>query len=353
MSRGKKIRVGISCGDFNGIGMEIVLKTFSDARIMDHCVPVIYASKQVFEYYNEHSGLDKGSVRFIQDTNRLDMKKINVMSCWKEKVKITPGESTSEAGACAFKSLKMAAEDIASTKVDVMVTAPINKHNMQSEEFNFPGHTEFLADYANEENPLMILVNDALRVALVTGHIPVSKVTEALSVKKIAQKLQVLNKSLQQDFGISRPRIAVLGLNPHNGDKGLMGDEEAQIIGPAIASAQKEGILAFGPFPADGFFGSSSVQKFDAVLAMYHDQGLAPFKALAFENGVNFTAGLPIVRTSPDHGVAYDIAGTGQASEASFRQAVFAACDIYRSRAESRELNANSLKQATASAAAS
>ena len=333
--------------------MEVILKTFSDSRVMEHCTPVIYASKQLFDYYAKHLSIDSGTIRFLQNTDRLDPNKVNIVNCWTEKVQIAPGESTREGGACAFKSLKAVTEDIASTKVDVMVTAPINKHNMQSEEFNFPGHTEFLANYANEDNPLMILVNEDLRVALVTGHIPVNKVSENLSVATIEVKLEVLNKSLQQDFGISRPRIAVLGLNPHNGDKGLMGEEEQRVVQPAIVAAQDMGILAFGPFPADGFFGSSNVGKFDAILAMYHDQGLAPFKALAFENGVNFTAGLPIVRTSPDHGVAYDIAGENTASEASFRQAVFTAIDIHKNRAKFRELSANRLEPSNVAASRS
>lgn len=344
MSKSNKIRVGISCGDINGIGMEVILKTLSDPRVMDNCIPIIYASKQVFDHYVTLLEMEAPSVRVLSDDGKLDQKKINLVNCWSEDIEIQPGTSTPTGGKFAFESLKMVTSEIASTNVDVMVTAPINKKNIQSEEFDFPGHTEYLADYANEENPLMILANGNLRVALVTGHVALSQVAGKLSVAGIRTKLEVLQKALQQDFAITRPRIAVLGLNPHNGDEGLMGEEESTIIAPAVKAAQEAGILAFGPYPADGLFGSPNLNKFDAVLAMYHDQGLAPFKALAFENGVNFTAGLPIVRTSPDHGVAYDIAGKNEASEASFREALFMACDIHKNRAEYRELTSNSLQ---------
>lgn len=348
MSKSKKIKVGISCGDVNGIGMEIILKTFADSRVMDHCTPVIYAPKSVFNYYLKIEGIDLGGVRFSNSADKLDLNKINVIDLWDQKIDLNPGESTRVAGKLAYESLKHVTEDLAATKVDVLVTAPINKKNMQSEDFKFPGHTEFLANYANEENPVMILANEGLRVALVTGHIPLEQVSKQLKTLLITKKLDVLNRSLQQDFGIHSPRIAVLGVNPHNGDEGLMGDQEKTVIEPAIAKAQSDGILAFGPYPADGLFGSPALHKFDAVLAMYHDQGLTPFKALAFDKGVNFTAGLPIVRTSPDHGVAYDIAAQNKASEESFRQALFMAIDIYKRRAEHRELTQNKLETQSA-----
>jgi 4-hydroxythreonine-4-phosphate dehydrogenase len=344
MGKHKKLRVAISSGDINGIGLEVVLKTLSDARVYEHCVPVIYASSSTVNFHMKTLSLEGLHYHQCNDAEHIDFNKINVLDIWKEKAFVEFGKVTTEAGGFAFASLKAAVEDLASNKMDVLVTAPINKANIQSDEFNFPGHTEYLASYANEENPLMILAHDNLRVALVSGHLALKDVAASLSKSKIITKLEVFARSLSQDFGISRPRIAVLGLNPHNGDNGLMGDEETSIIRPAIEEANRNGILAFGPFPADGFFGSNARSKFDGVLAMYHDQGLAPFKALSFDGGVNFTAGLPIVRTSPDHGTAYDIAGKGEADPTSFRNALFMACDIYKQRKEHRELVANALE---------
>lgn len=343
MSKHKKIKATITCGDLNGIGLEVVLKALSDSRVYDHCIPVIYASAQAVNHHVKELGLEGMHYHSINDINKLDANKINVYNVWKEDVAIQLGQSTKVAGEYAFRSLKAAVEDIASNKMDVLITAPINKANIQSKDFNFPGHTEFLGNYANEEHPLMILAHEGLRVALVSGHIALREVSGFISSKLILEKLRVFAKSLTQDFGIHRPRIAVLGLNPHNGDTGLMGDEEGRIIAPGISMASQEGILAFGPYAADGFFGSPLRQKFDGILAMYHDQGLTPFKALAFDEGVNFTAGLPIVRTSPDHGVAYDIAGKGIASEASFRRALLTACDIYNERRHYKEFSANPL----------
>jgi 4-hydroxythreonine-4-phosphate dehydrogenase len=254
------------------------------------------------------------------------------------------GESTAEAGQYAFKSLEAATKDLASNKIDVLVTAPINKNNIQSESFKFPGHTEYLAEYANIEYPLMMLTHNDLRVGTVTGHLPLKEVAESIYYEDILHKLEVFHKSLQQDFRITRPKIAVLGLNPHNGDNGTLGSEEQEVIIPAIEEANKQGILAMGPFAADGFFGSPGYKKFDGILAMYHDQGLTPFKTLSFDQGVNFTAGLPIVRTSPDHGTAYDIAGKNLASASSFRNAVFLAIDIFKNRKEFRSISSNPLK---------
>lgn len=343
MSKDKKLKVGITCGDINGIGVEVILKALSDSRVYDHCTPIIYASQELVKHQKHELKLEGFHFHSIDSAEHADANKVNVLNVWKETVNLEFGQSTTTGGEYAFKSLKAAVEDIASTKIDVLVTAPINKKNIQSEEFSFPGHTEFLAAYANEENPLMILAHNNLRVAVATGHIAVEDVASRLTPDLILTKLRVFAKSLTQDFGIHRPKIAVFGLNPHNGDAGLMGDQESKIILPAIVNAKEEGILAFGPFPADGFFGSPNRNNFDGILAMYHDQGLAPFKALAFEEGVNFTAGLPIVRTSPDHGVAYDIAGKGIASETSLRQAILAACDIANERMHYKEISSNPL----------
>lgn len=347
MSKSNKITVAISVGDTNGIGLEVVLKTFTDQRMLESCTPVLYASKQVCQFHIKQNNIEIQDINYIASADQLKHGKINVVEIWPEKVWIEFGQATNEAGTAAFTSLKAAVKDLASNKTNVLVTAPINKATIQSEDFDFKGHTEYLANYANEENPLMILTNDNLRVALVSGHVPLKEVPTVVSSELITNKLRVFSKSLNIDFGITRPRIAVLGLNPHNGDGGLIGDEESTIITPAINQAQEESILAFGPFPADGFFGSTNVKQYDGVLAMYHDQGLAPFKALAFGNGVNFTAGLPIVRTSPDHGTAFDIAGKDVADPSSFRQAVYQACDIYRERKIQRELSQNALSDSS------
>ena len=339
----EKLRVGISIGDINGIGMEVIIKTFLDNRMMEICTPIVYGSSKIASFHRKALDIQDFSFNIINKAEDFNPKRANLINLWDEEIKIELGESTSTGGEYAFKSLKTAVEDLAGGKTDVLITAPINKKNIQSADFNFAGHTEFLADYANEENPLMILCDEGLRVGLVTGHLPLKDVSGALSKELILAKLEVFNKTLKQDFGIEKPKIAVLGLNPHSGDGGLLGTEEQEIISPAIRQAFDAGILAMGPYPADGLFGSSTYQKFDGILAMYHDQGLAPFKAMAFHNGVNFTAGLPIVRTSPDHGVGYDIAGKNLASEQSFRQAVYLACDIYKTRRRNKQLTANSL----------
>jgi 4-hydroxythreonine-4-phosphate dehydrogenase len=345
MGKHKKIRVGITSGDINGIGLEVTIKALQDARVYEHCTPIIYASEAVMKTHMETLKLEGFHFKSIKDLDQVDANKVNVLNTWEDTPEVALGTSTKVGGTYAFQSLKAAVEDLASTKIDVLVTSPIDKKNIQSDEFAFPGHTEFLADYANEENPLMILCHEGLRVALATGHMALEDVSNKLSSDLIERKLDTLNKSLTQDFGIHRPRIAVLGLNPHNSDNGLMGDQEAQVISPAINNAKEAGILAFGPYPADGFFGSPQRGKFDGILAMYHDQGLAPFKALAFDEGINFTAGLPIVRTSPDHGVAFDIAGRNQASERSMRQAISVACDIFKQRQHYREISSNPLPE--------
>jgi len=342
--KSNKTRIGISCGDLNGIGLEVTFKALADPRVYERFVPIVYASEQAVNTHLNKLNIGELPIRFIKKPEDAHGQKINVVKVWDEDVSIQFGKPDAEIGSYAHKSLTTATEDLASTKIDVLVTAPFDKKTVQSESFNYQGHTEYLADYANEEHPLMILAHDGLRVALVTGHQALSEVAGSLKKENILQKLRVFSKSLTQDFGLHRPQIALLGLNPHNGDDGLMGDEEQRIIEPAIRDANDEGILAFGPFPADGLFGSPGRNRFDGILAMYHDQGLAPFKALSFDEGVNFTAGLPIVRTSPDHGVAYDIAGKGLASERSMRNAFFMACDILEKRKTHRELVSNPLE---------
>lgn len=344
MSHDEKVRVGISVGDINGIGPEVILKTLNDNRILELCVPIVYGSTRLMNFYKRALNMPDINFNVVDDAEKATARKPNLMPVWEEEVQIDFGKSNSTGGKYALLSLEAAVKDLAANKTDVLVTAPINKENIQAPNFKFPGHTEYLASYANEENYIMLMVHDTLRVGLVTGHVSVKEISEKITVDAILKKLTVLNKTLLQDFAIRKPRIAVLGLNPHAGDKGLLGEEEQQIISPAIQKANEQGVLAFGPFPADGFFGSSNIKKYDAVLAMYHDQGLAPFKALSFDEGVNFTAGLPIVRTAPDHGTAYDIAGQNIASENSFRNAIYAAIDVYRSRINHREISANPLK---------
>jgi 4-hydroxythreonine-4-phosphate dehydrogenase len=344
MVKHKKIKVGLSIGDFNGIGVEIILKSLSDNRIYDLCTPVIYGSISLLNDQLKKLKIEDLAFKSVKNADEIDANKVNVVNVWEDELDIEFGKTNKTSGKYAYLSLKSAVEDLASNKVDVLVTAPIDKSVIQSAEFDFKGHTEFLANYANEDNPLMILASEGLRVALVTGHISLSEVQSSISKELILKKLETFNRALQQDFSINRPKIALLGLNPHNGDNGLMGNEESTLIAPVVAQAQEAGILAFGPYPADGFFGSNLRTKFDGVLAMYHDQGLAPFKAIAFDRGVNFTAGLPIVRTSPDHGVACDIAGKGIASEASMREAILYAIDIYKARKDYKELTANPLE---------
>jgi 4-hydroxythreonine-4-phosphate dehydrogenase len=341
------ICVGISIGDINGIGAEVILKALEDNRILSTCTPIIYGSTKVLSYHKKTLDLPEINFNSIPSADKAIAKKINVINCWNEEVNIDLGNSTSDGGKYALKSLQCCVEDMASNKIDVMITAPINKTNIQSKEFNFPGHTEFLAKYSNTEDYLMILVADSFRIGVVTSHIPLKEVATSLTKEAIVKKAKVFENSLIRDFGITKPRIAILGLNPHAGDNGLLGKEESEIIKPAIKELSEQGIKAFGPYAADGFFGSGSFGSFDGILAMYHDQGLTPFKALTFDNGVNYTAGLPIVRTSPDHGTAYEIAGKNQASESSFRNAIYLACDIFNQRKISREIFANPLVVST------
>ena len=342
----KMIRVGITHGDINGIGYEVILKTFSDQRMTELCVPIIYGSSKVAAYHRKALDLPAVNINVVSRAEEAGLNRVNIINCVEDDIKVELTQSTPVAGRAAYKALEAAVADLKSGAIDVLVTAPINKHNIQNAQFHFPGHTEYLEQTLGDgQKALMILMTDTLRVALVTGHIPVSQVPSQITVENIVTKLQVFNQSLKQDFTIIKPRIAVLALNPHAGDNGVIGSEEAEIIKPAMEEAERLGVMSFGPFPADGFFGSKMYEDFDGVLAMYHDQGLAPFKALAMEEGVNYTAGLPFVRTSPAHGTAYNIAGQNLASESSFRQAVYTALDVYRSRQSYREATAHPLRK--------
>ena len=343
-SEERKVKVGISMGDYNGVGMEVILKTFADERMFNICTPVLYGSPKIYAYYKKMLELENPLYNISRDKNEVrDGNRINLRVVLEDEVNITPGEPSKEAGDVALKSLQAATADLKDGGIDVLITAPIDKNTIQAEGFNFSGHTEYLAQELEAQEHIMLLIADNLRVGLVTGHVPVNKISENITKKKIISKIKVLQSSLIEDFGITKPRIAVLALNPHSGDNGLIGKEEEEVIIPAIEEARRQDILAFGPYPADGFFGSNQFKQFDAVLAMYHDQGLIPFKYMAFNDGVNFTAGLSAVRTSPDHGTAYGIAGKNQADVSSFRNAIYAAIDIYRNRNLSEELKKNPL----------
>ena len=340
-----KIRIGITQGDINGVGYEVILKTFSDPTMLELCTPIIYGSPKVAAYHRKSLDLPT-NFSIVNSASEAAPNRLSVVNCTDDEVKVEFSKPDPEAGKAALGALEKAIEEYKAGLIDVIVTAPINKHTIQSEEFSFPGHTEYIEEkLGNGGKALMILMKDNLRVALVTGHIPLAQVASKITVEDIVSKLRIFNQSLRQDFGIVRPRIAVLALNPHAGDAGLLGKEEEEIIIPAIQEAEKKGVMSFGPYAADGFFGSQVYDKFDGVLAMYHDQGLAPFKTLAMDDGVNYTAGLSIVRTSPAHGTAYDIAGQNVASEESFRQALYAALDIYRNRIRYREATANPLRK--------
>lgn len=337
------IKVGISIGDTNGIGLEVIMKTFSDHRILQSCTPVIYGSAKTVSFHRKALNLPDFNYQTIRSNNDIIIRKINLINCWDDEIKNDFGIQNEIGGKYAFLSLKSAVADLIDKKVDVLVTAPINKKNMQQDGFNFQGHTEYLAAQAKTDNYNMMLVSDAMRIAFVTGHIPVKNVSAQITKEKIVAKLKVMHDSLRKDFGIRKPKIAVLALNPHAGDSGLIGTEEIDVIAPAIQDAKNLNMMVSGTYSADGFFGSGQYKKFDGILSMYHDQGLTPFKAISFNSGVNFTAGLPFVRTSPDHGTGYDIAGKGIASEDSFREAIYLAIDIYNKRAEYEEINANPL----------
>ncbi|AKD54392.1 4-hydroxythreonine-4-phosphate dehydrogenase PdxA [Spirosoma radiotolerans] len=343
--RDDRLVIGISLGDFNGIGPEVILKALQYNRLQKICTPVIYGSMRILNRYRNLLNLKDWNLNGAQTIGQISHKLTNVITCWPDQnQEIQPGQVTPEAGQAALACLQRAVDDLKAGKLDALVTAPINKNNIQSEEFKFPGHTEYLAEEFGVTDNLMFLVSQTLRVGVVTGHVPLGRVRQNVTRERIAQKLTLMMQSLKQDFGIEKPKIAVLGLNPHAGEEGLLGTEENEIIKPLITEWRNKGQLVFGPYPADGFFGTRAYSKFDAVLAMYHDQGLIPFKAIAFEEGVNFTAGMPAVRTSPDHGTAYDIAGKDLADETSMLQAIYTAIDVARNRKEFLELEAGALK---------
>lgn len=326
--------IGISIGDINGIGPEITIKALEDNRILKQFTPVIYASGKVISYYCKNLDKENFNYQQISSIDKVVHKKVNVLNVWDEAIEIAPGQANEIGGKYAVLSLQKAVADLKEGKIDALTTAPLSKELVQSDEFKFPGHTEYLTQEAGEKESLMFLVHDGLRVGVVTGHIPLNEVSTKVTKEKIVTKLQKMLKSLQKDFGIQKPRIAVLGMNPHAGENGLLGDEEEKVILPAIEEAKQGHHLVAGPFPSDGFFGMGSYKQYDGVLAMYHDQGLIPFKTLAFEEGINYTAGLPFVRTSPDHGTAFAIAGKNEADETSFRNALYLANDIVRQRKE-------------------
>ena len=342
MNRAENIIVGISIGDLNGIGSEVVLKTFEDSRMLELCTPVIFANVKIMTFIKKN--LDATTaLHGIDKLDQIVPGKINVFNLWKEGVDLNLGVNDEKVGTYAIKSFTAATQALKEGIIDVLVTAPINKYNVQSEEFKFPGHTDYL-DQELEGNALMLMVQDNLRVGLLTDHIPLTEVASHLTEELIMKKIETVRKSLIQDFSINNPKIAVLGLNPHCGDGGVIGKEDDAVLRPALKKIFDKGTLVFGPFPADGFFGSGQYEKYDAIIATYHDQGLIPFKTLSFGKGVNYTAGLNKVRTSPDHGTAYDIAGKGLADNNSFKEAVYLALDVYRSRIQYAEITAKPLR---------
>jgi 4-hydroxythreonine-4-phosphate dehydrogenase len=337
------IRVGITQGDINGISYEVIIKTLSDSRIMDFCTPIVYGSPKVLAYHRKAINVDNFSLTQIQEAREAKPNRGHIINCHDDNIRVELGKATPYCGEAAFQALEIAVKDLIDHQIDVLVTAPINKHTIQQKEFKFPGHTEYLQDRLEEPDSLMLLIAPELRMGVVTGHVPLSQVPSLITPEKILSKLRLMNTSLKNDFNIRKPRIAMLSLNPHAGDHGLLGTEEIDILEPTIKLANDEGILVLGPFAADGLFGSGNYSKFDGVMAMYHDQGLAPFKALSFDQGVNFTAGLPVIRTSPAHGTAYELAGLGNASPDSFREALYLACDIYKTRKMNKELQKNAM----------
>ena len=342
MKKAENIIVGISIGDLNGIGSEVILKTFEDSRMLELCTPVIFANVKVLSFIKKTLELT-APLHGIDKIEQLVVGKINVLNIWREGVDLNFGQNDESIGKYAVKSFITATKALKENQIDVLVTAPINKYNIQSEEFKFPGHTDYL-DQELEGNALMLMVQDNLRVGLLTDHIPVNEVAKHLTEKLILQKIETIKKSLIQDFNINKPKIAVLALNPHAGDNGVIGKEDDEILKPTLKKLFEKGTLVFGPFAADGFFGNNQYEKYDAVVATYHDQGLIPFKTLSFGNGVNYTAGLNKIRTSPDHGTAYEIAGKGVADYNSFKEAVYTAIDIYNSRFQHLEISKNPLK---------
>lgn len=329
----EKPRIGITIGDLNGIGPEVVMKSLADNRILDLVTPVIYGSARVLAFYKKQLSLEDFNFTPVRNKGQYLAKSINVVNCWEDVIEVTPGKASREAGRAALQALRFACEELKEGLIDALVTAPIDKNTIHSEEFPFRGHTEFLAKEFGGGESLMFMVSDNLRVGLVTDHEPLRDVPSLITREKVEGKLRLMEQSLRNDFGINKPKIAVLGLNPHAGDGGLIGKEDDEILRVVIADQRNRGKLVFGPMPADGFFGTAQYRQYDAVLAMYHDQGLIPFKTIAFENGVNFTGGLSVIRTSPDHGTGYKIAGKNQANESSMREAIFVASEIFRHRA--------------------
>jgi 4-hydroxythreonine-4-phosphate dehydrogenase len=335
MTQTHKPRIGITIGDYNGVGPEVVLKALADNRILNLITPVVYGSGRVVSYYKKLLGIEDLNYTQVRNKGQYAPKSINVINCWgDEAFEIAPGKASKESGKAAYLALKQAATELKEGLIDAIVTAPIDKHTIHSDEFPFKGHTEFLTEFFEAQDSLMFMVSDKVRVGLVTEHIPVKQIPTSLTREKIEAKLKVMDQSLRKDFGIIKPKIAVLGLNPHAGDNGLLGDEEDQIIRPVVAEQKNKGRLVHGPFPADGFFASGNYSRYDGILAMYHDQGLVAFKCISFGEGVNFTAGLPVIRTSPDHGTGYAIAGKNQAHEGSLREAIYQAVEIFKQRTE-------------------
>jgi 4-hydroxythreonine-4-phosphate dehydrogenase len=342
--KNQKIRIGITQGDINGIGYEIILKTLLDSRILEICTPVVYGSPKVAAYHRKTLNISDFSLNIIKSPEEANPKRANIINCVSDDIRVELGKSTAAAGEASWLALKRAAEDAKNGKLEALVTAPINKFNIQSDSFNFPGHTEFLKDYFQVNDVLMLMYSDFLKVGLLSVHDPLKDVSNLITEERICQKIRLMNRSLTEDFKIRKPKIAVLGLNPHAGEEGMLGKEENEIIKPAIENLKKEEILAFGPYAADGFFGSGNYLKFDGIFAMYHDQGLIPFKTLVRDEGVNYTAGLPVIRTSPAHGTAYELAGKNMASHDSFRKAIYTACDIYKNRLFHADISNNPLK---------
>ncbi len=344
MKKEEKLVVGISVGDLNGIGGEIIIRTFEDKRMLDFCTPIIFASVRVFSFLKKHF---KSELQYlgVNRPKEIINGKLNVMNVWREDIKIEFGKENKKAGEYSIKSLEAATKALINNEIDVLVTAPINKHNIQSERFKFPGHTDYLAKKLEGES-LMLMVTNNLKVGLLTDHVPIKDIASHITPDLIEKKLSKLHSSLLQDFGIRKPKIAVLGINPHTGDNGVIGNEDDEILKPTLKKIRENGKLVFGPYAADSFFGSDNFKNFDAIMASYHDQGLIPFKTLSFGMGVNYTAGLNRVRTSPDHGTAYEIAGKGVADHGSFKEAVFTAIKIFMTRNEYKDLTANPLKKA-------
>ena len=338
-----KIKIGISQGDINSISYEVIIKTLMDSRILEMCTPIIYGSPKVAAYHRKVLNIENFSLNNISSVDQVHTKRTNIIDCFEEELKVELGKSTEIAGKASFAALERATDDLKAGVIDALITGPINKENIQSEQFAFPGHTDYLREKFEAEDVLMFLISGDLRVGVVVGHVAVKDIPSLISKESVLKKIKIINETLKQDFGIRKPKIAVLGLNPHAGDNGLIGQEEIEQITPAIDEAREKGIMALGPFPADGLFGSGDYKHYDAILAMYHDQGLAPFKALSFDSGVNYTAGMSVIRTSPAHGTAYGIAGQNKASAESFRNALYMAIDTFRKRKEYKNLTKNSL----------